>query len=289
MNEFQEFEEDRENIPAEIRRGWRTEQRMYELGYCSVHEFSKDMNQKCQENAVSEDTILNVIKGKSVQMNTLICLAKCLKVPVPFLAEEEIPLLDDHLEEIYDTEDLEERRQLWREEVSENKRQGVTMKYGSRLMKLYNISNCFYWNTGRGGNGLDQLQGGIFTIADLILYLPLCDPWTLVDLLRRIRGEIAGYEEYVINQFSHIYINIPDIPAKRFANNQSAYLRLARKTNLSLEEKKKKAELKALCWKEEGKEGWRQYCSILDRWDQFFAENAIKQFWKSMFPELQRK
>ena len=229
-------------------------------------------------------------------MNTLICIAKALKVPVAFVTEEEIPLLDDYLKEIYDdSEDPEERRKLWRGSAAEKRKQREKMKFHIDTMDLYDTSNCFYAKVERRVNKLNQGQGGIFSFADLILYLPLCEPQILLDSLRRIGGKIAGDEEYIINQFSYVYKKIPDIPAKRFADCQSAYLPLARKVNLTAEEQKKKTKLEAFIWRENHrwtdgyKIGCSQYQSLLARWDQFFAENAIKQFWKSMFPELQRK
>ena len=91
-----------EEVTTEIRRGRRVEQMIFENGHSSVHDFWAYLKESHANIVVSEDTIMNLVKGKGAQANTLIWVAQGLEVPIGFLTNDYIPILDDYLEEIYE-------------------------------------------------------------------------------------------------------------------------------------------------------------------------------------------
>ena len=58
----------------------------------------------------------------------------------------------------------------------------------------------------------------IRSLNEFLLYLPLCEPYSLADVLFRINGNLKNNQEYIEDQFNYLYKRIPDSPAKTYAD-----------------------------------------------------------------------
>jgi len=66
----------------------------------------------------------------------------------------------------------------------------------------------------------------IKTLLQFLIYLPLMDDIKVLDVLRRIEGDVFGRESYVLDKLYYLYRKIPDSKAKRYADfaaSQSTY------------------------------------------------------------------
>lgn len=269
-------------VTTEIRRGRRVEQIIFESGYSSVHDFWVYLREFHANIFVSEDTIMNLVKGKGAQINTLIWVAQGLGIPTGFLTNDYIPILDDYLEEIYEM-DRDEIEELYdRVRMGECK----TGKRYSYMLYLYHMANQFCQRSWKLGNAINAPQAGILTYPDLILYLPLCRLDFMVDVWYRIDGDIPFREDYVMKQFAYLYKKIPDIPAKRFADCQARLLPLIRKRILSSREQEIKSELLAFTKTKEYDQGYCQYEEILSKWQKLLSGDLMNTILKSIFSEL---
>ena len=62
----------------------------------------------------------------------------------------------------------------------------------------------------------------IKTLMQLLIYLPLMDDVQVLDVLRRIEGNIFSRESYVLDKLWYLYQRIPDSKAKRYAEYEAA-------------------------------------------------------------------
>lgn len=276
-----DIEKVKKKTPLEIRRGRRVELLIYEMGFSSIYAFAKFINTNYYNIELTEDTISNIVKGKGARFQTLLELAKGLSVPASMLIEEYIPFVDDYIQEVYENSEQDEN---WREAFKKEQASLRKGKYEwSYLRYLYQIAQIFCGSSSERATAFGK---EIFTYTNFMLYLPLCRPEVLIEALKRIGGEVIWREDYIIQQFAWVYREIPDIPAKRFADCQVELQPLLRKLKLTQEEEEKKRKLKAFTQTKEYEEGYEQYESLLSRWRTLLNENLMREILKNRFPEL---
>ena len=65
----------------------------------------------------------------------------------------------------------------------------------------------------------------VSTLLGFMLYLPLIDPATLFDALRRIDGDVVGNEEYILDLIKRIISTIPDSQARKYADSMQGTIK----------------------------------------------------------------
>lgn len=225
--------------------GKRIEQLIYEGGYNSIAQFAKYLRKDNPMNYVSEDTILNLVKGNGVQENTLIIMSKTLDLPIDCFTAEYVPILDEYLDARAETRNNEDN--------CENNLDIVRI--------IYDISRRIYLQTS------DKLykKCNITTLAEFLLYFPLFEISNVFEILFRIEADIINREFYFFKQLNWLSNTIPDSPEKSFVDCVITNLRLRSKKELNDEEKK--LQLKN-CEFEKSKsfrEGYLQYIHTIQK------------------------
>ena len=118
------------------------------------------------------------------------------------------------------------------------------------------------------------------------IYLLLCDLSVLADILYRIFGQVSGYECYILEKYSWLYKEIPDIPAKKYADYQATMLRLSRKQHLTQCEKNELEAMKEYQKSKEYEKGYEQYGDIVRRTRELFNNLIINDILKARLPEV---
>ena len=258
--------------------GERIELLIFDKGFTSIRKFANYMKEKIPCDYISEDTIINVIKGKEARKATFQVIAEALDLPVDILLDEKIVFVDEYLKnEVRPQKEECERRPNEYGDGSVNELR--TVKY------LYDLSQRFY-PTGISGWFGNERKYHITTLAELSVYLPLIKIYILADVMSRIDGAIDGFENYVLNQYERLYEEIPDIPAKRYADNCIITLRLKGKASLNTEEKKMYEQLESYWNSDEYKSDYAQYHSIVRRNYDLQNNDIVRSVLETQFPEI---
>lgn len=79
------------------------------------------------------------------------------------------------------------------------------------------IKNTFYLQKCEGWQKIYPIT----TLMEFLIYFPLMDKMYLTEALRRIDGDIFGNENYVLYHLKRIYDDIPNSPAKHYADYEA--------------------------------------------------------------------
>ncbi|MCR4933576.1 MAG: helix-turn-helix transcriptional regulator [Lachnospiraceae bacterium] len=66
--------------------------------------------------------------------------------------------------------------------------------------------------------GAKYKYGKIYSLPQFMIILPLVNPNDIREAIYRVGGDIIGNEEYIVQQLSWCYEEIPDSPEKRYAD-----------------------------------------------------------------------
>lgn len=255
----------------------RVELLIYDKGFSSIRQFAEYLKREHSEYSLSEDTISNFINGKGFQNNTLVSIAKGLDLPVDCLTAEYLPLVDGYLfDEVAYEKELNDKNKRTRKECEINNLETVK--------RYYDIDKRTY--PGEIGDIYHKYEFRISTLAELSIYLPLCDLSVLADILYRIFGQVSGYECYILEKYSWLYKEIPDIPAKKYADYQAIMLRLSRKQHFTQCEKNELEAMKEYQKSKEYEKGYEQYGDIVRRTRELFNNPIINDILKARLPEV---
>lgn len=259
-------------------RGKRIELLIFEKGFPSIRKFANYMKEKFPDDYVSEVTIANVIKGNDVRMTTMESIAKALELPLEILIEEGNTVIDDYLE----------REVMQKKEAYENGLRGSEGLYIDELERvkyLFDLSRRFY---PRNISELLGTQQGyhITTLGELSVYMPLCKEYILADIISRIAGIVEDYENYILEQYEYLYERIPNIPAKRYADNYVIALRLSKRNVLNSEEERLLEQIEQYWGSEEFERDYEQYRKIIRQNYDLYRDDVMQCVFESRFPEL---
>lgn len=257
--------------------GKRVELLIFEKGFPSVRKFAEYLKEFDPENYVSEDTISNVIKGKGLQNSTIVTIAKGLGISVDCLTADNIPLLDDYL--AYEVRPLKEKK------CKEYRNfEGEQINNLEWIKRLYDISKRIYPTD--IGDIYSEYEYQITTLAEFIIYFPLCRIQDVMEVIFRIRGSINNYESYFFEQFRRLYATIPNIPAKKYADFQVIEMRLEHRVNLNENQIRLKEMLIEFKQSELYKVAYRQYSDIVDKTDKYYRARQTKDILCMQIPEI---
>ena len=251
--------------------GKRIELLIFDMGFLSVKKFAEYLKDKNPVSYVSEDTILNLIKGKGFQNNTLVSIAGGLGVPLDCLTAENMPLVDGYL-----FNEVAIRKEELKNDInSVHDEEKITNLEIVRM--LYDVDKRIY-----PGEICDRYGFKITTIAEMSIYFPLFSMRNVMEVMYRILGEVVNYENYILEQYAWLYSTIPDIPAKKFADYQVEILNV----------KSKGEEDKYLKFFYEYKdsevlqEGYLQYKDIVKRTYELYHNDIMNDIFNAKLPEL---
>lgn len=253
--------------------GKRIELMIFDKGFLSVKKFAEYLKEKNPTSYVSEDTILNLIKGKGFQNNTLVSIADGLGIPVDCLTTENMPLVDEYL-----FNEVAARKEDLKNNINDHDEKNVTSLEIIRM--LYDVEKRIYPR--EMGDMCNRYGFKITTLAEMSIYFPLFSMCNVMEVMYRILGEVVNYENYILEQYAWLYGTIPDIPAKKFADYQVEMLKLKSKG----EEDKyiklfyKYKESKVL------QEGYLQYKDIVKRSHELYHNDIMNDIYKAKLPEL---
>lgn len=71
----------------------------------------------------------------------------------------------------------------------------------------------------------------ISSMLELILVLPLINPWRLYDIYLRIKGRTDSYEYYISELYTRAWKDVPDSPEKRYVEKELQYIHEKRMGN----------------------------------------------------------
>ncbi len=162
-----------------------------------AHREAKNMTQLNLANMakISKSYITKIENGeaKNVGLETICMLAEALDIQIQDLiayVDVEYGFESDY--NAYSSENLEETKEI--------------------LLHSNSIFNTFYPPL--------YSRYKVTTLLEFILYLPLINPYYLVEKLCRIDGDIIDKEDYVCQLIDYLIKHIPDSDAKKFADIQ---------------------------------------------------------------------
>lgn len=261
-----------------MQNGERIELLIFEKGFTSVRKFANYMKEKMPSNYVSEDTIANVIKGKETRNLTLQVVAQGLDVPLEILLAEKIILVDEYLQNEVRPRKEEYENGLMAED-------GICFNELRTVKYLFDLSKRFYPTDISEKMGKEPAYH-ITTLAELSIYFPLFKTYIMADAMYRIDGTIEGYESYVLEQYEWLYSEIPDIPAKRYADNRVKFLRLKGKTILTEKEKELQRQLEQYWEGGEYELDYEQYHNIVQRHYNLHHNDIMRGILETNFSEI---
>ena len=256
--------------------GKRIELLIFEKGFPSIRQFARYIKEKDPESYISEDTISNLIKGKSTNTNTLQCIAHALDLPLPCLTSENLSLVDDYL-----FKEVADEKNKYYELIKNDKTKINNLDIVKNLYTTYksiypdNIQNETY-----------ESRRKITTLAEISIYFPLFNMHYFIDIIGRISGQIESYENYILDQYQWLYERIPDSPAKRFADCQVITLKLSNKQNLSKSEQTLLDSMEKYAQSQDYLNGYKQYCNIIKKLKKLYNNDIIIETLCNRFPEI---
>ena len=153
---------------------------------------------------VEPKTVYNWVNNKTApSINDLVLLAKFLNVDILDIlvmkGDREAPLIRDEV-----ISAMNEERKAIDKLVDKNVKNDCPCKESV-------IATVFL-------NEYQRQNTKIRNLNEFLLYLPLCDPFRLADVLYRINGNLKHNQEYVEKQLDHLYRWIPESPVKSYAD-----------------------------------------------------------------------
>lgn len=259
----------------------RIELLIFDKGFTSIRSFANYMKEKMPYDYVSEDTISNLVKGKDARNLTIQAIAQGLDLPMEVLLEDKIILVDEYLKnEVRARKEEYEKGIIGSDDIYFNELR--TVKY------LFGLSRRFY------PAEISRILGNepnyhITTLAELSVYFPLIKMYVLSDVLSRIDGAIDGYETYILKQYEWLYNEIPDIPARRYADNCVKSLRLKVKNTLDESEKQSQKQLEQYWLSDEYESDYEQYHNIVQRHYDLHHNDIMRGIMEINFSEVYKK
>lgn len=181
-----------------------------QIGYkIKAHREAQNMTQAdlAKITGISNTYICQIENGRSnnISLSTLFLIVDALNV--------------DITEIIYYT-DLEYGVDREYDMYSQNNKEDAT----ETLLKETKILNSFY--------PVKFSNHKITSLMEFLLYLPLMDEYWICDTLNRIGGEVIHREDYICDLLDKMVDDIPESPAKRYADKQADLIDKKRKNNL---------------------------------------------------------
>ena len=248
-------------------------------GFHSIRDFANHIKEVDPTNALDEGTIGNATKNIStIRLCNLQTIAKHLNIPLSFLLAEDIPMIESYIDNDSPLFSQKDIKKYERKDGPEWAKQLLPILYSydiHQLMYPTSVSDCF-----------STPNVHITTLAEFILYLPLCDPSNVFDICNRMKGDWCSREAYLLDLFAKLYDTIPDIPAKRYIDNSIMYSKLLHKHNKSDKEKQAFSCAEQYLASDEPPSGFDAYNNILHRWYEVFHNEFFTAIFQSKFPEL---
>lgn len=256
--------------------GKRIELLIYEKGFSSVGRFATYLDENHPQNSLSEDTIRGLIRGKGFRNSTLKNVAVGLGLPIECLTTTVLPLVDAYLfGEV--AEEKESRANI----LDKGEEQVKELTW---IKRLYDTDCRMY--PSNEADMANKYGFKISTLAELSLYFPLCNLHIVFDIMNRICGQVEGYETYILEKYAWLYNEIPDMPAKRYADYAAVMMRLSTKQNLSEQEKADLLKMKEYASSGNLAGDYKQYRDITKRYYELFNNPIINDILKARLPEI---
>ena len=258
--------------------GKRLELLIYAKGFSSPGKFAAYLNKNYPGNSLSEDTIRGLIRGKGFQNNTLKNVAVGLDIPMECLMTPVLPLVDAYL-----FGEVAEEKQNCIDLAGKGECQVKELTW---IKRLYDTDCRMY--PSNESDMANKYGFKISTLAELSIYFPLCNLHIISDVMNRICGQVEGYETYILEKYAWMYDEIPDIPAKRYADYAATMLRVSAKQNLCDKEKMQLQEMKEYAASGSLEDDYEQYRDLTRRVYELFNNPIMNDIFKARLPEIYR-